>query len=462
MDDVRKLTWNDTIIALSTPPGLGALGVLRLSGPNAIQLAEPFFPSKSLVGVKGGTLHLGELVFNGVILDQVLLSVFRAPHSYTGENVVEISCHGSPYIEQQIMEAFLSAGARLANRGEFTQRAYLNGKLDLTQAEAVADLISSNSAYSRNVALRHMKGDFSRTIDGLRDKLIKFSSLIELELDFSEEDVVFADRSDLLNLLEDIREVTDRLLHSFKLGNVIKNGVQVAIVGAPNVGKSTLLNRLLHEERAIVSEIPGTTRDSIEAVLNINGILFNLVDTAGIRDETEDQIEKIGVERSRKIMQEADLILFLFDASCSGNEMVQAFLDNKNNRNIPFILVGNKVDLSNDTQRSAFLDLDPDVIFISAKNGTSISELEKKMFDLSVHGKLEMPDMIVTNSRHVDALKNILHCLDAIHKGISDQLSGDLLSLDIRECLYFLGLISGKVTNEEQLDYIFSKFCIGK
>ncbi|MDI3322425.1 tRNA uridine-5-carboxymethylaminomethyl(34) synthesis GTPase MnmE [Pinibacter soli] len=454
--------WDDTIVALATPPGIGAIGVIRLSGKKSIEIVNDLFHSKDLAKQAANTLHVGLLKNNNVVLDEVVLSLFKAPASYTGEDVIEVSCHGSPYVQQQVIAACIEKGARLAKAGEFTQRAFLNGKLDLTQAEAVADLIASNSEASRKSALHNIRGGFSGNLKELRDQLLSFSALIELELDFSQEDVEFADRTRLYDLVKRSYATTTSLLNSFQLGNVIKNGVQVAIVGKPNAGKSTLLNTLLNENRAIVSDIAGTTRDTIEEVLNIDGILFRLIDTAGIREHTSDIIESIGVERSREKIQQADVALYLFDVNTNTRADIESILQEIKKENSQILLVANKIDNTNEESvRLAFGNL-PNVLFISAKEHCYIEVLKERLVDMVLQGNVQTEGTIVTNARHYEALQKISTSLADIVNGMDNKLPGDLLALDIRRCLHFLGEITGEITNEDQLDYIFSKFCIGK
>jgi tRNA modification GTPase len=453
--------WNDAIVALATPQGIGAIGVVRVSGKSAIEIVDALFPSKDLCTRPSHTLHVGMLESDGLGIDQVVVSLFKEPASYTGENVVEISSHGSPYILEKIITAITKAGARLAKPGEFTQRAFLNGKLDLTQAEAVADLIYSNTEISRKHALQNIRGGFSSVLKTLRDQLLSFSALIELELDFSQEDVEFADRSQLNNIIEGAEKITADLLSSFALGNVIKNGVQVAIIGKPNAGKSTLLNTLLNENRAIVSEIAGTTRDTIEEVLNIDGILFRLIDTAGIRQHTTDIIESIGVERSLEKMSQADVVIYLFDVNEISTEELLVVVHEMNEKGIHYLLVGNKIDLSSDKELAGkFSNIN--VLYISAGNKRNVDVVKQRLVDEVLGGKLQTESSVVSNARHYDALCLVHQSLVDIQQGMETNISGDLLSLDIRRCLHYLGEITGEVTNEDQLDYIFSKFCIGK
>jgi tRNA modification GTPase len=401
---------------------------------------------------------VGLLKDGDTVLDEVVVSLFRAPRSYTGEEVTEISCHGSPFIQEQIVNACIAHGARLARPGEFTQRAFLKGKLDLTQAEAVADLIASNTEASQQAALKSIRGGFSNILKSLRDQLITFSALIELELDFSQEDVEFADRTQLYQLIRTIQTTVADLLHSFKLGNVIKNGVKVAIVGKPNAGKSTLLNTLLNENRAIVSEIAGTTRDTIEEVINIDGILFRLIDTAGIR-ESSDEIEVIGVEKSREKMKEADIVLYLFDAAAETPGELDAAVALLREVNPNYVLVGNKADLVSDVSEKF---AGRDALYISAKTHHHVDALKERLVDKVLQGQVNMESTIVTNARHYASLQQVAASIHDVQVGMDGRIPGDLLALDIRRALHFLGEITGEITNEDQLDYIFSKFCIGK
>lgn len=458
-----KLTgWDDTIVALATPPGVGALGVIRLSGRHAIKIANALFPSRDLEQQASHTLHVGFLQQGGKPIDEVVVSLYKAPRSYTGENVVEFSCHGSPFIHQQVIEACVQEGARLAKPGEFTQRAFLAGRMDLTQAEAVADLIASNTTASHKTALNNMRGGFSTVLKNLREQLIQFSALIELELDFSQEDVAFADRTQLKNLVLYAREQTGRLLQSFRLGNVIRNGVSTAIIGKPNAGKSTLLNALLNEDRAIVSDIPGTTRDTIEEVINIDGVLFRLIDTAGIRSHSEDVIETAGIARSMEKMKQADVVLYLFDVNQTEVEELQQTVKQLQQEGVRAILVGNKIDMGNEQQvrrRFAFVE---GLVLIAAKSGLHLEVLQEKMLDTVLQDSLQTENVVVTNARHYHALTEVHASLQDVLDGLENGISGDLLALDIRRSLQYLGEITGEITNEDQLDYIFSKFCIGK
>lgn len=459
---MNKLTgWDDTIVALATPPGVGAIGVIRLSGSKAFSIINSLFPSKDIISQPSHTLHVGFLKRGAEVLDEVVLSLFKGPKSYTGEDVIEISSHGSPYIHEKIIEACIEQGARLAKPGEFTQRAFLNGKLDLAQAEAVADVIASNTSASHRAAMHTMRGGFSTTLKELRERLIQFASLIELELDFSQEDVEFADRTAFYDLIHQLTHTTRQLINSFQLGNVIKNGVSVAIIGKPNAGKSTLLNALLNENRAIVSDIPGTTRDTIEEVININGVLFRLIDTAGIRDHTHDVIESAGMERSLEKMKQAELVLLLFDAK-EEREEINKWKEDLDGKGLSYLIVINKTDVMGEANARIKFDGLAHLIFISAKEGTGLSLLKDQLAGMVLKGNIETESTIVTNARHYHALKEAEKSLSDIKAGLDNNLPGDLLALDIRRCLHYLGEITGEVNNEEMLDWIFSKFCIGK
>jgi tRNA modification GTPase len=453
--------WNDTIVALATPPGIGAIGIIRLSGEKAIEIVNQLFPSKNLMTENSHTLHVGIVKNKTEILDEVVISIYKAPRSYTGENIIEISCHGSPFIHQQVIEACIQNGARLAKPGEFTQRAFLNGKLDLTQAEAVADLIASNTTAAHKTAVNNIRGGFSNALKNLREQLIKFSALVELELDFSQEDVEFADRTQLKLLIGQAITETAQLLQSFKLGNVIKNGVSVAIIGKPNSGKSTLLNILLNEERSIVSDIPGTTRDTVEEVINIGGILFRLIDTAGIRAYTTDTIEYAGIERSLQKMQQSDFVIYLFDVNEMTREELEELSKKMQEQGIYFFLVGNKVDMLTPNAAKERFPGDH-ILFISAKTHWHTEELKEKMLSSVISENVQGENVIVTNARHYQFLQQAYNSLQEIEAGLDNKMPGDLLALDIRLSLQYLGEITGEITNEDQLDYIFSKFCIGK
>lgn len=462
---------NDTIIALATAPGTGAIAVIRLSGPNAIDMVSDSFESvstKVLKDQKSHTVHLGHIKEGNHLIDQALVSIFKGPNSYTGENVAEISCHGSTYIQQRIMQLFLKKGVRAAQGGEFTMRAFLNGKMDLSQAEAVGDLIASENEASHQLALQQMRGGFSSEIKKLREQLLNFASLIELELDFAEEDVSFADRVEFKKLLNTITEVLKKLIDSFALGNVLKNGVPVAIVGAPNVGKSTLLNALLNEERAIVSNIAGTTRDTIEDEISIGGIGFRFIDTAGIR-ATEDQIEKIGIQKTFEKIGQAKLILYLIDSlACVKDDQIakqdeiEILKIEKEHPKKHLIVLGNKVDQLSREEQTHLKELIPQIQFIAAKTGEGVEQL-KESFIQGVHsGAISNNDTIITNSRHYDSLIKALEEIDKVKEGLSEELPSDLLAIDIRQALYHFGEITGEISSDELLGNIFANFCIGK
>jgi tRNA modification GTPase len=457
---INKLSgWGDTIVAIATAPGIGAIATIRLSGAESFGIIDRLFPSKKISDQKTHTLHVGILESQGKALDEVVIALFKGPKSYTGEDIIEISCHGSIFIQQQILSACIEEGARLARPGEFTQRAFLNGRMDLTQAEAVADLIASNTRASQKNALNNIRGGFSGQLKEMRDQLIQFAALIELELDFATEDVEFADRTKFYELIRHIDSTTTYLLNSFQLGNVIKNGISVAIIGKPNAGKSTLLNTLLNDNRAIVSEIAGTTRDTIEEVMNIQGILFRLIDTAGIRSHSSDVIENIGIEKSLEKMKSADVVLYIFDAKEEHREELQQQISIFQETGINYLLVANKSDMDSISP----LELPGEKIYpISAKNKTNIDQLTNALFDITVKGTLEEDSNVVTNIRHFEALQKVKTTVTDIINGLDQQLSGDLLALEIRSCLYYLGEITGEITNEDKLDFIFSKFCIGK
>ena len=449
---------SDTIIALSTPPGSGAIGVIRLSGPDAINLTNEVFAGKDLTKQASHTLHFGLIKDQEIIVDEVVASLYVAPRSYTKENVVEISCHGSNYIIQQILNLLIKKGARAAKPGEFTLRAFLNGAFDLSQAEAVADLIASDSKASHDVALQQMRGGFSSELKELREQLIHFASMIELELDFAEEDVEFANRDQLKALILKINSVLYRLISSFEMGNVLKNGVPIVIAGKPNVGKSTLLNALLNEDRAIVSDIAGTTRDTIEDELNINGIIFRFIDTAGIRD-TADIIEAKGVERTLERMKQAKLILYMADALQTPDELEEQLTDLKK-IDIPYLAIVNKADLFTDQQKAAFEK--QQVLFLSAKEGIGVEELKTSLLEKVNLHSINTSETLVTNIRHVEALKNTERALANVLNNIDNPVTSDFLAMDIKQALHYLGEITGMVTTDDLLENIFSKFCIGK
>lgn len=467
---------NSVITAIATPAGTGAIAVIRLSGTGAIEMVDSIFTptsrGKQLSKQKGYTIHFGKISDNGgKLIDEVLVSVFRAPHSYTGEDSAEISCHGSPYIQQQLLQRLVEAGARMAQPGEFTLRAFINGKMDLSQAEAVADLIASDSEANHRLALQQLKGDLSNEIHKLREKLLNLVSLLELELDFGEEDVEFADRKQLQNLLLEISAYAQHLTESFALGNAIKKGIPVAIAGKPNAGKSTLLNKLLREERAIVSEIAGTTRDAIEDLIVINGISFRLIDTAGIR-ESDDTIEVMGIERTMRKMENASIILALLDVTAEVEEQLEFLktvvnnsalqgksifaLLNKIDRVEPSVVEQFKMDI-----QSQFASQLP-IISISAKMGSHLEELHSALTSMVADSTKHFGDILVSNARHYEALRQVSEGIERSLKGLDANLPNDLLSQDIREVLYYLGTITGEITNDEVLGNIFSKFCIGK
>lgn len=462
----------ETIVALASPSGAGAIAVIRLSGKDAITIAESVFQSvsgKKISNQKTHTIHLGHIVDEGKTFDQVLLSIFKNPNSYTGENVVEISCHGSTYIQQQIIQLLLRKGCKMAQAGEFTLRAFLNGKLDLSQAEAVADLISSDNEASHQIAMQQMRGGFSSEIAKLREELLNFASLIELELDFAEEDVEFADRTQFKELLTRIEFVLKRLIDSFAVGNVIKNGIPVAIVGEPNVGKSTLLNALLNEERAIVSDIAGTTRDTIEDELVIDGIGFRFIDTAGIR-ETKDVVESIGIKKTFEKIEQAQVILYLFESlkfKVQSSEYIIEIEKIKNQFPLkPLVVVINKIDLLSEDEiqniKEQLENLNVKLETISAKNNLGIEELKNQLLSFVNTGALRNNETIVTNTRHYASLLKALEEIQKVRFGLDGGLSSDLMAIDIKQALYYFGEITGEVTNDELLGNIFANFCIGK
>lgn len=467
------MIMQDSIVALATPSGAGAIAVIRISGPDAIAIGASVFRSvrqKDLGKQKSHTLHLGHIIDGDKILDEVLVSIFKGPNSYTGENTIEISCHGSTYIQQQIIQLLLRKGCRMANAGEFTLRAFLNGKLDLSQAEAVADLVSSDNEASHQIAMQQMRGGFSNEIAKLREELLNFASLIELELDFAEEDVEFADRTQFYELLNRIEFVLKRLIDSFAVGNVIKNGIPVAIVGEPNVGKSTLLNALLNEERAIVSEIAGTTRDTIEDELVIGGIGFRFIDTAGIR-ETVDVVESIGIRKTFEKMEQAQVVVYLCPltpkaGAAADENLAQIKLEIEKIKNQfplkPLIIIGNKRDLLSESQINTLQSEVKDILLISAKENTGIEELKHRLLSFVNTGALRNNETIVTNTRHYDSLLKALEEIQKVNYGLQTHLPSDLMAIDIRQALYHFGEITGQVTNDELLGNIFANFCIGK
>lgn len=450
----------DTIVALATAPGVGAIAVIRLSGTDAIKICNKVFKGKDLEKQASHTLHYGTIRDHDKVVDEVVVSLFVTPRSFTRENVVEISCHGSPYIVKQIIKILLAHGARLALPGEFTKRAFINGQFDLAQAEAVADLINSDSAASHEAALNQMRGGFSDQIRQLREELIHFASMIELELDFGEEDVEFADRDDLKQLINNLLKVINALIDSFDLGNVIKNGVPTVIAGKPNAGKSTLLNALLNEEKAIVSDIAGTTRDFIEDEINLGGITFRFIDTAGLR-ETTDTIEKIGVERTQQQMKKASLIIYMIDMANDNLVDVNRDINKLENLGIPFIVVGNKRDKAQPDLKAAIEKINGSVL-ISAATKDNLDALKDRILEVVNLDDFKTGDTIVTNIRHYDNLLKTRNALMDVLNGLDNNITGDFLAMDIRQSLHYLGEITGEITTDDLLANIFSKFCIGK
>ena len=462
MNTARK---TDTICAISTPQGVGGIAVIRISGSDTKTVCN-----KVLLSAKGNkvvdsfapnTAHFCCFYDGDKLIDEVVATYFENPRSYTGEDCIEISCHGSLYVQQRVMETLVAAGARLAEPGEFTMRGFINGKFDLSQAEAVADLIDSKSEASHSLAIHQLRGGFSKSIADLREKFVNLASLMELELDFSDEDVEFADRSDLMNLLNEIETQVTGLTNSFRLGNAVKNGVPVAIVGKPNVGKSTLLNALLNEDRAIVSDIPGTTRDTIEDAISIEGILFRFIDTAGIRN-SDNEIENYGIERTYKAAEKASVILYMADIASRNADDLFAEIDYfKKEANVgdkQFIVVANKSDL---LDKDKSVELNDDIVLISAKEKDNINAITKRLVD-SVKGGRQINDTLLSNARHYEAFLHILEAVTAVRNGIESALPGDLIMVDIRQALYYLGLITGQVSSDEILGTIFGRFCIGK
>ena len=453
----------ETIVALATPNGLGAISVIRISGLNAISITEKLFQpkgNKKLSNQKSHTVHLGHLIRNGHELDEVLVTLFKGPHSYTGENTIEISCHGSTYIQQEIIDLFIENGIRVANPGEFTLRAFINGKMDLNQAEAVADLITSENEGSHKLAMEQMKNGFSNDLKKLRSELLHFSSMIELELDFSQEDVEFAERSEFKKLTIKIQSELEKLIDSFKSGNVLKNGISVAIAGKPNAGKSSLLNTLLNEDKAIVSDIPGTTRDSIEDSLVIDGINFRFTDTAGLR-ETKDVIESKGIEKTKEKINSARILIYLFDSNDTSFKEINSDLKSFKREDLSILLVRNKVDLKN-TNQILINELEKfKIIEISANNADSVNLLKKRLIN-EINILNPYTDTVISNSRHYEALMNALKAIKEVNNGLKSDISGDLLSVDIRKSIEHLAEITGEITNDDVLGNIFANFCIGK
>ena len=455
---------HDTIIALATPNGLGAISVLRISGKESISITEKVFKAKNnklLSDQKSHTVHLGHLLKNGHELDEVLITLFKGPHSYTGENTIEISCHGSTYIQKEIINLFIDNGIRIANPGEFTLRAFLNGKMDLNQAEAVADLIASENEGSHKLAMQQMKSGFSDDLKKLRAELLHFSSMIELELDFSQEDVEFVERDEFKKLTNKLKLELNTLINSFQSGNVLKNGISVTIAGKPNAGKSSLLNTLLNDDKAIVSDIPGTTRDSIEDSLVIEGINFRFTDTAGLR-ETTDYIESKGIEKTISKIKSSKILLYLFDSNDTNIDEINNSLDNFKRDDLSIILVRNKIDLINqNTKLLKDLESSPNLIEIEATDSKSIDLLKTRLIK-EVELLNPYTDVIISNSRHYEALIKALRAIEEVNEGLMNSLSGDLLSVDIRRSIEYLAEITGEITNDDILGNIFANFCIGK
>ena len=454
------MNLNDTIVAQSTPQGKGAIGIIRLSGKNSIKIINSIFPSKDLSKEKSHTIHYGNIEYENDIIDEVLVSIFKEPKSYTKENIVEISCHGSNYIIKKILSITVELGARVANRGEFTFRSFLNGNIDLSQAEAVSDLISSNSENSHKMAINHIKGVFSNKIKELRKDLVNLSSLLELELDFSEEDVEFANREQLENLLDEILSFNNLLLDSYKLNNVIKDGINVLILGKPNVGKSTILNGLLEEDKAIISDIPGTTRDVLEDTITIGGNLIRFIDTAGIR-KTDDKIEKIGIEKALNQIEKAALILYVFDLNKTNVDSLERELNNDLFNKKHIIYIGNKGDLEVSKEVDLYFS-NKKLKKISANNNNDINKLKNHINNYITKNLVSSDSSIMINERHYASLTNVNTSINNVKKNLKNKSNIDLLALDIKYALNHLGEVTGEISNEEILGNIFSKFCIGK
>jgi tRNA modification GTPase len=456
---------DDTIIAISTPPGVGAIAVIRLSGPLSIELTDMYFKGKNLLKADSHTLHFGTIhAKDGYTLDEVVVGLFKKPHSYTKEDIVEISCHGSSFIQQQILKLFLDEGVRLASPGEFTMRAFLNGRMDLSQAEAVADLIAAESVSTHQIAMNHIKGGFSDELMKMREELIHFASLIELELDFSEEDVEFANRDQLIALLNKVLLTINQMIHSFELGNAIKKGVNTVIAGRPNAGKSTLLNALLNEERAIVSEIAGTTRDTIEEILTLDGIQFRLIDTAGIR-EAQDQIEAIGVKKTYEKASKASILIYVFDVIQCSPQDVEKDLQSLNHPIDKTLVIANKMDLNPYTKPEQFVSAHlplQNIITASAIHKMNIPHLMHRLTDLVKSGFVSVGSIIISNTRHLESLTGAKDSLEQAVSNIQSGVTGDFIAMDIRNALHHIGTITGQIGVDDLLDNIFSKFCIGK
>ena len=448
----ENLLENTTIVALSTPPGMSAIALIRLSGDDAITITNKVF-DKDILNAKGYSVHYGSIKNGENAIDDVIATIFRGPKSFTGEDIVEIACHGSTFIQQSIIELLLQNGATMAQAGEFSKRAFFNGKMDLSQTEAIADLIHSTSSAAHQVAMNQMRGGFSNDLKVLREKLIHFASMIELELDFSEEDVEFADRTELHKLVSEVIEHVNKLAQSFKLGNAIKNGVQTVIVGRPNAGKSTLLNGLLNEERAIVSDIPGTTRDTLEESLTINGLEFKLIDTAGIR-EAKDTIEKLGIERTFEKINQSAIVVYLYDINSTTAEEVEKDLSTLN-QNASIVVIANKADLSQ-------THVIENAILVSALKKEGVEEVKTALYNTVVEEGFNLESTIVTNARHYESLIKTKEDLEKVINGINSGLSGDFVAMDIRQALHHLGTITGEISTDELLGNIFANFCIGK
>ena len=457
-----KGSQENTICTISTKKGEGAIAIIRISGGKSINICYNIFSSKRIKkenDFKANTIYFGKIMEKNKVIDEVLLTYFKAPKSYTGEDVIEISCHGSEYIQNSIIQLLIKNGCTLAKRGEFTLRAFLNGKLDLSQAEAVANLISSKNEKSHNLAMKQMRGGYSNQIKALRYRLIKFGALIELELDFSTEDVEFANREELLGLLALMKEKIKPLVESFKYGNAIKNGIPIAIVGPPNSGKSTLLNKILNEERAIVSNIKGTTRDVIEETFTIEGFQFRFIDTAGLRN-TKDEIEKIGIKKTYQKIDEAAIIIYIFDINDFNSNQVKEDILSFSSKGTESILLANKTDL--DKKKANIKDLDKEIIYCSILNNEGLEKIQSSILQRTKNWENINQDFVITNQRHFEALTNTLKSIESINNGILSNISGELLAIDIKEALQYLGEITGEITNEHLLDSIFKDFCIGK
>lgn len=446
---------SESICAISSPPGIGGVSLIRISGPNSFSIVEKIF-SKSLKEISGYQVLYGKIIEKKQIIDDVIVTVFKNPHSFTGENTVEINCHGSTFIQQKIIELLINNGARLALPGEFSKRAFLNGKLDLSQTEAIADLINSKSSAAHEIAIKQLKGGISSELKILRNKLIEFASLIELELDFSEEDVEFADRTHLNELIQDLTTHIDQLKKSFQYGNAIKNGVSTVIAGRPNAGKSTLLNNILNESRAIVSSIAGTTRDTIEEIITINGIDFRLVDTAGIRN-TEDEIEKIGVAKTLEKINQSSLVIYIYDSLSTNQKEVDEDLRKYIENKVPCLVIANKIDLLKSSK-----DIPKDHLTVSLKTTPNILEIKESIFELFERNNVHNESVVISNMRHFEALELAYNELIKVEKGLSENIPGDLIAMDIRQVLYYIGTITGDISSDELLGNIFANFCIGK